>query len=194
MMIRVASLLLAALTIGCSTPGLDTVGDAGGAPACGNGSVGGSCFAPQDAISTALSSQGAIWIGTTGGLCDVASNNQWPPNSQDLFISVFDVDANGNGSAPSGPGTYVVDQHPGLSPGPHHLVLATAVALDGNCSVGTRHEVAAYGTVTLTRVDGGSYAGSFDLLLNDRVTGTFDAAACAGLAAWEQGRPSGCSQ
>src|SRR4051794_22665719 len=117
MTMRIGSLLVATLAIGC-------------APASVAGTVGGAGFAAQDAISTAKSSEGTIWIGTNGGLCDRVSNNQFPANSQELFISVFDVDASGQKSAPSGPGTYVVNPHPFESPGASHLALVTAVALD----------------------------------------------------------------
>jgi hypothetical protein len=182
--IRIGLVVVAALAIGCHAPEVGTAGDDGG-PVSVPGTVGGSSFAAKDAIST----DGSIFISSAGGLCGIVSNNQETANSQDLVISVSDVDANGNTSSPSGPGTYVVNQHPFESPGPYRLAFATYVTRDGNCSVGTHHYVAVYGTVTLTRAVGGSYAGSYDLTFNNPhdLVGTFDAAACSGLATMHQG-------
>jgi hypothetical protein len=192
MMIRIGWVVVAALAIGCGSTG------DGGGPANVQGAVNGASFAAKDAISTDLQgggqSEGAIYIGTAGGLCGVVSNGQWPAGSQNLFISVSDTDANGNRSSPSGAAIHTIAA--GHSIASAHVADVTYVTLDGSCNKTMQHYSALAGTVTLTRAGGGRYAGSFDLSFGDPVdlTGTFDTAACSGYATFIQGDSPTCSQ
>ena len=119
---------------------------------------------------------GIIGISSVGGICAKASASQAPKNSQFLLLVV--VDYNGAlTSAPTAPGTYTVSTTASKRAG------AQYIQLDANCqnTVGSVFSVS--GTVTLTSVNNGSYAGTFDLTLNsgDHITGSFSASNCPGL-------------
>jgi len=119
---------------------------------------------------------GIIGISTVGAICSKVTAGQAPKNSQFLLLVV--VDFNGaQSSAPTAPGTYTVSLTATKRAG------AQYIPLDANCQNTVGNVYATSGVVTLTSVNNGSYAGTFDLTLSsgDHITGSFSASNCAGL-------------
>jgi len=119
---------------------------------------------------------GIIGISSVGAICSKVTAGQAPKSSQFLLLVV--VDFNGaQSSAPTAPGTYTV------SPTATKRAGAQYIQLDANCQNTVGNVFATSGTVTLTSVNNGSYAGTFDLTLNsgDHITGSFSASNCIGL-------------
>jgi len=66
------------------------------------------------------------------------------------------------------------------------MAFVAFVTQDATCQeVSAQSATGATGTVTLTSVNNGAYAGSFDVVMDsgDHVTGSFNAANCAGINA-----------
>jgi hypothetical protein len=83
-------------------------------------------------------------------------------------------------AAPSVPGTFTAFDPGGSAPPPIQSALLYTSILDATCGNDAADETASVsGSVTLTAVGGGVYAGQFDVVLDsgDQVTGSFDPAA-----------------
>ena len=163
----------------------------GGSPAPGSatfsGSIRGQSLAPNDAIASTLSFNAngvpgraaVIAITSAPGLCPLLAGGKEPKSTQYLVLTAFRLQPDYSTVPPPAPGTYPVGA----------LTLENAVvvfaATNQSCQViSTQGEaVASSGEVTFTAV-GDRYTGSYDLTFNfgDRVTGTFDAPSCGGLA------------
>jgi len=178
---RLAPLLLAAACGGTD------------ASATFTGTVHGQSMMPADSISEAATvafSSGAapaavIMIGDAPGLCTTLSANLEPKSSGVLLIFLIDVNT-GTGSleVPSGTGTFSVFVVGSGSP-PAHFAVASFGVNDASCvQIAAQSALAVSGSIKLTANSGSSYAGTYDLLFDsgDHVTGSFQTAACQGIA------------
>jgi hypothetical protein len=165
------------------------------------GTIRGMAFSPQDqgsspavvSVGGVSVNAGAVALLSRPNLCGYATANQEPMNTQ--FFVLFMTDVNllaASSSPPSAPGTYTVFTGGGIPP-----AKAAAVrffATDATCAmIVAQGAEGISGTVTLTSVSNGVYAGSFDLTMQgtdalgnpvgptDHVTGTFDPPNCAAL-------------
>jgi hypothetical protein len=125
-------------------------------------------------------SEARILIGTTTTLCSDASAS--PPidrkDTQFMTIALSDV-TGAMRTAPAAPATYTIYPDSGSEP-PKSASLVTG-GFDTTCQpIDADTAQGQSGTVTLTSVSGGAYAGSFDVVLNTggHVTGTFSPEAC----------------
>ncbi|HSD89055.1 MAG TPA: hypothetical protein VLB44_16115, partial [Kofleriaceae bacterium] len=178
---RVLALIVIAAT-GCT-------GDSDGSV---TGQTPGGSFDLADTISAAVtysdggdtSSEARIILGSTASLCGDASAS--PPIDRKLqrFISIGLRDVNGaTKTTPSAPGSFTIYPDTGTEPAKSASLVTGGY--DGTCQ--PLDDVAAQaqsGTVTLTAITGGVYAGSFDVTLNTggHITGTFDPSPCPQLA------------
>jgi hypothetical protein len=149
--------------------------------------VRGQSLVPRDAIASTLSFSAngvpgraaVIGISSAAGLCPLLTAGKEPKGTQYLVLTAFRLQPDYSAVPPPAPGTYPVGA----------LTIENAVVVfastDDSCHVLSPQgeAVASSGTVTFTAV-GDRYAGSYDLTFNfgDRVTGTFDAPSCGGLA------------
>jgi hypothetical protein len=158
------------------------------------GHVPGGSFDVAGAISAAItipdgaggtSNNASIIIASTSHPCGDAGAS--PPidrkGSRSLTIALRDVDG-ATTAVPGAPGTYTIYPDTGSEP-PKAASLATT-GLDASCQlVDSETANAQTGTVTLTSIRGGVFAGHFDVVLDtgDHITGSFDPEACPGLEA-----------
>lgn len=178
-----------------------------------SGNVRGQSFKPAEAISqqVTISSSGspttvdAIVITNNGGLCQKLTGNQEPKNSQYLILFLGDVNqTSGAITAPATTGTFTVYTGAGGTAPPAHIALVLYSATDAACK-DTTSTSGVSGTVTLTGIDNGSYAGSFDVTVQsqdaagaavgapEHVTGSFGAKSCSGLSSLaSQNRTTTC--
>ncbi len=153
-----------------------------------NGTIRGASMRVADAISGnyfnpigLYTGYGVIALSTSGGLCGTWGAGKQPKSSQFLLFEVFDINlTTSQNTAPSGPGSYTVLANPGVIARPAYV---TYLALDANCHLSSAIGGSS-GTLTLSSVGNGGYSGTFDVTFNsgDRVTGSFNASNCAGLA------------
>jgi hypothetical protein len=159
-----------------------------------SGDVPGGTFELADSISaTITTSDGAgdtssvaqIVMASTTDLCGDAGAT--PPIDRKLerYITILLRDVNGaSTTAPVAPGSYTIYPDSGTEPPKSASLLVGG--LDGSCQPNDAAAAAAQsGTVTLTSVAGGAFAGSFDVVLNSggHLTGSFDPGACPKLQA-----------
>ena len=181
---RIALRLCLIAAAGCTS-------SAGGAV---TGQPPGGTFQTADTISAAVTvSDGAggttssaqIVLASTPHLCSDAGAS--PPIDRKLqrFITLDLRDVTGSSrTAPAAPGTYTIYPDTGSEP-PKSASLATG-SLDATCQPADADAASAQsGTVTLTSVTGGAFAGSFDVVLNTggHLSGSFDPEPCPQLAA-----------
>jgi hypothetical protein len=171
-MSRRLALLLALLGCSETTAGSGTV----------LGSVRGQVFSAVDAMAgTRISGTDGfadIVLADRAGLCAAASQYWFRKNLHMVRIDLYESTAQGD-RAPSGPGTYTVVSIGG--PISARRAYVDARTTDENCAVvASQSAKATSGTVTLSRVSTGSYAGILDITLEsgDRLTGSFDAPDC----------------
>ncbi|MBS2030986.1 MAG: hypothetical protein JST54_24000 [Deltaproteobacteria bacterium] len=105
-------------------------------------------------------------------------------NSDALLFQLYTITPDGGSEAPSAPGvfTLTVPTQPGLETGVGNFYEFGASCL-------SYVEESRSGTVTLTSVNNGQYAGTFDLVVrannssvSDHITGSFDTSFCQNLA------------
>jgi hypothetical protein len=161
----------------------------GGGTVTGPGS-----FQPSDTISASVtmsdgnggtSSYAWIVLASTSGLCADAGASPPIDRKQQKFttIALRDV-AGATSTTPAAPGTYTIYPNTGSEP-PKSASLSTG-QLDATCQpIDASSASGESGTVTLTSLSGGVFAGSFDVTLNtgDHITGTFQPKACPQLQA-----------
>jgi hypothetical protein len=180
------------------------------AAACGNGgsatfngTVHGQAMTPRDYISSPATVRfasgtapaAAIVISDAGTACTMLAANQQPKSSRSLAIYLSDVDQNsGVFGVPSGVGAYTVFTV-GSGPPPAHFAVASFRVDDAACNpIAAQSATAVAGTVALTAIADGAYAGTYDLSFDsgDRVTGTFNTAVCRALATFLANNTHGC--
>ena len=182
---RMGLLALSAMAVGAAA-----CGGGSSASATFTGTIHGQNFAPKEAISatTAISSGststiGVIVVANNTGLCHDVAANQTPKNLAGLLLTVGDVNTStGASTAPTAPGVFTISSS---SAQPKSAFVAFEVT-DASCKdISAQDAVGASGTVTLTSVSGGAYAGSFDVVMDsgDHVTGSFSATNCASIGA-----------
>jgi hypothetical protein len=151
-----------------------------------DGTIRGASVRVADAISTnyffstvPVTSYGVIALSSSGGLCGTWGAGKQPKSSQFLLLAVSDTNPAGQGTAPSGPGSYTVVTNPQTIAKP---ALVAYFAVDANCQL-TSTAGGTSGTVTLSSVANSGYSGTFDVTFDsgDHVTGSFKASNCAGL-------------
>jgi hypothetical protein len=178
--------MLLSLLIGCGS-------GSSGSSASVNGTIRGKTMQVADTISvggatlqtsTGPINAGVIAFSSSGGICGKVTAGQQPKSTQYLIFFVVDVNlTTGQTSAPVAAGAYTVFSGAGQPPSKLAEVLYSQT--DTNCQAIVAAGAAGLsGTVTLTSVSGGSYAGTFDVTLDsgDRITGSFSASNCAALA------------
>jgi hypothetical protein len=159
-----------------------------------SGDMPGGNFDLADTISASVtSSDGAggsssdarIVMGSTAQLCSDASASPPVDRKQQHYISIVLRDVNGAmTTAPVAPGTYTIYPDSGNQPAKSASLLTGA--FDDTCqSIDDAAAAAKSGTVTLTTITGGAFAGTFDVVLSTdgHITGSFDPAPCPGLQA-----------
>jgi hypothetical protein len=158
--------------------------------ACGGGGSGGSvdgkirgnAFSIQDAVSASVAigplHTAAIVMSSTGGLCKDAAANAVHPNQKVVVMTLFDVNGT-TFNTPTVPGTYTIFQGSGTPPA--KTATWNAEVSDATCKdIEASSAEATTGTVTLSAINGNSFSGSYDVVLDsgDHVTGSFDPDAC----------------
>jgi hypothetical protein len=169
---------------------------AGHQPATFIGTVKGQAFAPADAqsapatvsFSVGTAAVAAIVLSDAPGLCAKLTAGTEPRNGKALIFFLTDVNqVSLTGAVPDAPATYTVYDFSGGSLPPAHLAWVSFGVNDSNCVQNSSLSASGKsGSVTLSRLSTGAYAGSFDVTLDsgDHVSGTFDTSACPGLATW----------
>jgi hypothetical protein len=160
------------------------------------GAVSGRSFAAKDAIATTATGAGfsfggpASYIEITdfAGACAEETAHLQPATGQRLVLALASYDSAGKSAAPLLPGTFPVHQNGPGTPGTNIAQLY----YDGGCQKAQAH-AGLSGTVTLAAVGtDGTLDGTFDVVLtcdgfstcsgvDAHLTGSFHAAACAGL-------------
>jgi len=148
------------------------------------GTVHGATFAIKDAISAMVYVQGSttervaqVMLGNDGDLCSNASNDTQIKGYTGVSLTMFEATATSIDPAGS-PGDYTIGGTTG------NVASWNAVVTDQMCQdVLASEATGTGGTVTLTKIAGNAFSGSFDVTLDsgDHVTGTFAPAACAGM-------------
>lgn len=132
-------------------------------------------------VTTDADSVARIVIASTTNLCsDVRASIDRQNQS---FITIELANVNGAATtAPMAPGTYTI--YPNTGSRPAKSASLTTNRFDSVCSL-DQDGSGQSGTVILTTVASGKYAGSYDVVLNtgERITGTFDPQVCAELGA-----------
>ncbi len=162
------------------------------------GAIHGQPFTAVDAIAgnriSIPDTYAEIVVADRAGICAAASGPWAAKGSHYLRFFLADVDMSNQSSrkAPVSPGVYTANTSAGGAYSAH-IAIVEARTSDENCvTVLAQSSLHSTGTVTLTRVDNGSYAGTFDLTMDsgDRFTGSFDAPDCPAIAGTSDG--GGC--
>lgn len=174
------ALFLGALAIGCggSTPppvmaATQVMGSFFDKPFTATHAVAFSAAGPLGAV-------GMVVISTSAGLCSALQAGHLPPESRNLVIEVFDLDATSHSTAPASPGRYFVTDQ---VLGPDRLAGCSYVETDAACRfLAGESSVVQTGSVTLTDVASDVYAGSLSISMNpkDSAFGTIQTAPCPG--------------
>ena len=178
------SLVLGLIAVlGCTSNGDDA----------GSGQPSGGGIDTADAISATVtmsdggddtSSVARIVLGSTSNLCADAGASPAIDRKGQHFVEIELRDVDGAmRTAPTAPGAYTIYPNTGEEPG--KAASLTVGVLDDTCQViDETYASGQSGTVTLTSVSAGVYAGSYDVVLNtgDHITGTFQPTACPQLA------------
>jgi hypothetical protein len=158
-----------------------------------SGETPGGAFDVVDMISaTVTTSDGAgdtssnarIVLASTPNLCSDTSASPAIDRQHQRFVTIELRDVSGAAkTAPTAPGTYTI--YPNTGSEPSKSASLRLGGLDGTCQLIDEESGSGQsGTVTLTSVAGGVFAGSYDVVLNTggRITGSFAPAACPQLA------------
>ena len=175
---RVLGLLM--IVTGCTSSNGSVAGPGGG-------------FEIADTISATVStSDGAggsssiarIVLGSTGNLCSDAGASPSIARKGAHYVTIELGDVTGSTrTAPTAAGTYTI--YPDTGSEPAKSASFDVTALDQTCQpLDADTGSGQSGTVTLTSVTAGVFAGSYDVTLNtgDHVTGSFTPSACPQLA------------
>lgn len=159
----------------------------------GSGRPPGGTFDAADAISATVttddgtgetSSVARITLASTSNLCADVSASPVIDRKGQHFVQIELRDVSGaTRTAPTSPGVYTI--YPNTGEEPAKAASLTVGVLDDECQVIDDMSASGQsGTVMLTSVSAGVYAGSYDVVLNtgDHITGTFQPAACPQLA------------
>ncbi len=169
----------------------------GGGSTSVNGNIRGSSLPVSDTLSANVniklsSSQsfqaGAIFISNMSNVCSNATAGKVSKNSRMLGFVVSDYSSSTQTtSAPTSAGAYpVVATTFSSSAPPPKFAFVSYGETDASCqNISGKTATGASGTINLTSVSGGNYAGTFDLTLDegDHLTGSFNGSNCAGLQA-----------
>jgi hypothetical protein len=147
-----------------------------------SGTVHGTSIPVADSVSAAVTINSnqhgaAILLTNTGDACGQLMDHVQHPSEKVVIITVADY-ANLTLTTPTAPGTYSIYQ--GGTP-PDKAATLQVVMTDLNCNgVSDMGAKATSGTVTLSKVSGNTFAGSFDALLDseDHITGSFSPDEC----------------
>jgi hypothetical protein len=163
-----------------------------------SGTVHGNSISVGDSVSAAITINSnqhaaAIALTSTGNTCPDLMNGVRHPSEKAIVITVADY-ANLTLTTPTAPGTYSIYQ--GGSP-PAKAATLDVYVDDLNCNQVTNEGAkATSGTVTLTKVSGNTFAGTFDALLDsqDHITGSFNPVECPAIqtAVDNQGSAASC--
>jgi hypothetical protein len=137
---------------------------------------------------------GVIVITDAASACSALGGNNTPSNSRALEILVFDFN-NFAFSWPAGTGVFTIYALSGNGLPKAHAAVAIFRANDASCNdIAAQSANGASGSVTLTKNSGGAYAGNYDITFDsgDRVTGSFNASVCAGIANWTSNSTHNC--
>jgi hypothetical protein len=130
------------------------------------------------------SSSARIMLASTSNLCSDASASPAIDRQHQKLVTIELRDVNGAAkTAPTAPGTYTI--YPNTGSEPPKSASLTIGGLDGTCRLIDEESGSAQsGTVTLTSVTGGVFAGSYDVVLNTggHISGSFAPKACPQLA------------
>lgn len=191
----------AALILGCTSFALVLAcggGTATTAPegtASVSGSISGTPLSEGSAVSAQVAdskgSAALIEISDDAALCDQLSAGGIGGSQHRFELTVYTIGADKRRQAPAATGTYTLNvQDPGGL-----FAEVDYLTTDAACGqVIAQSGKATSGTVALTSVTNGMYAGSFDIKLDstDRVTGSFAPSACAALQKLDDGVPLNC--
>jgi hypothetical protein len=167
--------LVAVVGCGSSSPAIE--------PTAVDVTISGNRYHAAQAISSPLPSipsgkieTGMVVLSSSTDVCLPADSQIQHPGETTIVILLKDGDG-----PPTGPATFTaVDANSTGTPPPRIAILYTSI-LDANCGNNAEQQTSAVaGTVTLTAVHDGAYAGKFDVALDsgDHITGTFDADNC----------------
>lgn len=170
--------------------------DAGGV----SGMVHGTTIPVDDTVSAAITINNnqhgaAIVLANTPNVCPDLMNRVNHPSEKVVIITVADY-ANLTLTTPTAPGTYSIYQG---GTAPPKAATLQVVMDDLNCQdIANMGAKATSGTVTLTKVSGNTFAGTFDALLDsqDHITGSFNPTECPAIqsAIDNQGSAASCQQ
>jgi hypothetical protein len=181
---RVHLLFFLAGAVGCGSSGGG--GDDAGEPPGGSFDIAGSISATVTTTDGAGddSSAARIVLASTADLCGDAGASPVIDRKGQRFITIELRDVNGAvKTAPTAPGTYTIYPNTGSEPAKSASLIAGG--LDDTCQLDDDLSASGQsGTVTLTSVTGGVYAGSYDVVLNtgEKVAGSFAPTGCPALA------------
>jgi hypothetical protein len=147
-----------------------------------SGTVHGTAIPVGDAVSAAVTISAnqhgaAIVLTNAGDACAQLTDDVRHPSEKIVVITVGDY-ANLTLTTPTAPGTFQIYQGGSI---PAKAATLEVVMNDLNCeAVSNLGAKATSGTVTLTKVSGNTFAGSFDALLDseDHITGSFSPDEC----------------
>lgn len=127
-----------------------------------------------------------IEISDYASLCSYESLAQAPPNTQVLVLVLGTIDSAGNASAATAPGDYLIPTSWADCRTPNTLRAAAWWEFGGaSCfKAATDSAMTGTGHVVVTSVSAARITGTFDIVFTpsgDHVTGSFDAASCAGI-------------
>jgi hypothetical protein len=159
-------------------------------PATVSGTIAGQPVDAQDSASNVYSfdadSEALVYVMNVANCCTMLTASQQPSNAKVIAIQLAIKSPSGI-SAPTASGTYPVYTAANIGAASGKVALARYQTSDATCSATSDYE-ASSGSVTLTRVDATSYAGTFDMTFSDgngvvtgHVTGSFDAKLCDAL-------------
>jgi hypothetical protein len=159
-------------------------------PASVSGTIAGQPVDAQDSASNVYSfdadSEALVYIMNVANCCTMLTASQQPSNAKVIAIQLAIKSPSGI-SAPTASGTYPVYTAANIGAASGKVALARYQTSDATCSATSDYE-ASSGSVTLTRVDATSYAGTFDMTFSDgngavtgHVTGSFNANLCDAL-------------
>jgi hypothetical protein len=120
----------------------------------------------------------AIVMSSTSGLCKDAATSAVHPNQKAVVIRLFD-DNGMTVNTPTAPDIYFISDRGGTPPS--KVATWNASVLDATCNeIEASHATAFFGTVRLSGINGNTFSGSYDVVLDndDHVTGSFDPEAC----------------
>ncbi len=163
-----------------------------------HGTVHGTAISVDDSLSAAVmisanEHDAAIVLTSSPNACVDVMNHVNHPNEKVVVISVADY-ATATFTTPTAPGTYQIYQGGTI---PAKAARLSVVMEDLNCNaIANMGAMGTSGTVTLTRVSGNAFDGSFDVLLDsqDHITGSFSPTECPAIQSIVGGQGSASCQ